>query len=211
MFSSKKIHYFSFILLLFVLGCQRTEKPATKESLVPAEVAIPGCTVGDARWFPMEEIPTNTTDQDIGLFLSTDGYPFMYDDCLCRVDKIKIPIAVIPEGPDPVLVEYTGTEELEPYVVHAAWPAFDTLMIVNMSEIYDPGLELMISLKGNNYNATLGNAGGLCIVDNLSGIYVGADTNKVFLEPWRLAEPPGTPFGDSLIRFFIPKAMTLPY
>lgn len=213
MFSTEKISLFSLLLLFSMMGCQNQvqEKPALKYNPVPADFLIPGCNVGSTRWFELEEIPPNTNEQHIGLFLSTAGYPFMYDHCLCEVDQIKIPIGEIPNTADPVILQYSGTEELEHYVVYNDLPAYDTLMIVNPGEIYDPGLELMITLKGGDFNATLGNAGGLCIVDNLSGTYKGDDTLTVFTTPWRLAEPPTPTEPDSIIKIYIPKAMTIPY
>lgn len=209
MFSTDKIFFFCLALLFLLSSCNKSETPAPSQPMNPESFIVPGCTAGSARWFELEQIGTNNSNQDLGFFLSTDGYPFMYDHCLCSVEDFKIPVGQIAEIEDPVVLEYDGTEELEFYVKYADQPAYDTIVVINPEEIIDPGLELMITFRGD-FNATVGNAGGLCIVDNLSGIYNGNDTNTVFLEPWKVNMPPATPFSDSILKVYIPYAMTLP-
>lgn len=200
----------AYLLLLALLFscCQQIEKPSPENFPAPAANIIPGCNVGQVKSFDLEEIQTYQ-NRRISFALSTDTHPFQSNDCLCNVDRFIIPVRHVSGGSDPITLDYSGAEELTYEVIYGPRGAYDTIVIFNPHIISSPELQVLITLNGENYDATVQNAGGLCIVDNLSGDD-DQDTLTVHTAPLKVyVVDPGL-IPDTTTKVYIPESMTMP-
>lgn len=192
------------ILLLAVLWSCADQKSFEKlpGDRFPALAKNP-CTQQVSKYFPVDAGPTGLENPDYYAKVNTG--PYTNADCMCKVQRYDFTFSGVIDTNDVVVTDAAG---------RSYRPAFSyddegnlVISVTHNGNLPDRDLTLFIEFTNAPQNGplpTLRKAGGLCIVDNISGV---KDPGDVLYHPYK--EFVGfDSYGDSIWQSFIPDAIT---
>lgn len=191
------------IILIAALfsACQKEEEPLPKPT--PQKATQVACDKDSAAFFDLQAIPPNGADYAFDLM----GSPaFKLSDCFCKVKRYELVFDTLPDISKISIKDSQGNPV--PFSILIDPQSGKHIITVNSGRLEENRTKIYVEIDENPV-PPLEKAGGLCIVDNLGGLYVPPDTSKTHYGHTFYTDIP--PVGDPIYLIIVPKVATGPY
>ena len=192
-----------FLIFVATSSCNHNvlQEEQAEEAPVVQAIEIP-CEPGSTQYFDLT--PINPKNATYAWELNSNNYPFSMDDCVCNVQQYDLVFTNPPLGGEMDVEDENG--ESIPHGTSVDPNTGELTITIHSNNLEYGSTEVYVTMAEPAPAVVA--AGGLCIIDNLSGIVTPIDIYTVHFEPVFLKYV--TIVGDSMEDIFIPTVMTTP-